>query len=75
MLRHEHWRMSQLSENDASEPVQLDLFDCWRIPYLSQLQRESNSKGRAISARDTNIKFVRAQRADCCYRHYLRPCF
>jgi len=29
VLRHEHWRMSQLSENVASEPVQLtfDGFD------------------------------------------------
>jgi len=25
VLRHEHWRMSQLSKNDASEPEQLEL--------------------------------------------------
>jgi hypothetical protein len=24
VLRHKHWRMSQLSENDASKPVQLE---------------------------------------------------
>jgi len=44
VLRHEHWRMSQLSENVASEPVQLVFAFSSETPPPSAHHRENNGQ-------------------------------
>jgi hypothetical protein len=45
VLRHEHWRMSQLSENVASEPVQLELcFSSVTMPSTEKKKQNRKAK-------------------------------